>query len=85
MAMLGLATSQLPTTFPLPQTTPVPTVGSASLDELTTIGPDFRLTTSTSAPDIGGSDEVDYVTEQNGGEEEKSPATAGRQIISRNL
>ena len=76
MAMLGLATSELPPTFPLPQTTPVPTVGSTSLDELTTIGPDFRLTTSTSAPDIGGSDEVDYVTEQNGGEE-KSPATAG--------
>ena len=64
MAMLGLETSELPSTSSLPQTTALPTVASASLDELTTIGPDFRLTTS--APDIdgGAKDEADYVTEQ---------------------
>ena len=75
MAMLGLETSELPSTPSLPQTTALPTVASASLDELTTIGPDFRLTTS--APDIdgGAKDEVDYVTEQSG--EKEAGATTG--------
>ena len=75
MAMLGLDTSELPSTSSLPQTTALPTVASASLDELTTIGPDFRLTTS--APDIdgGAKDSADYVTERS--EEKEAAATTG--------
>ena len=64
MAMLGLDTSELPSTPSLPQTTTLPSVASASLDELTTIGPDFRLTTSATDIENGATDEANYVTEQ---------------------
>merc|ERR1719278_1294735 len=62
--MLGLDTSELPSTSSLPQTTTLPSVASASLDELTTIGPDFRLTTSATDIANGATDEANYVTEQ---------------------
>ena len=64
MAMLGLDTSELPSTPSLPQTTTLPSVASASLDELTTIGPDFRLTTGATDIENGATDEANYVTEQ---------------------
>ena len=64
MAMLGLDTPELPSTPSLPQTTTLPSVASASLDELTTIGPDFRLTTSATDIENGATDEANYVTEQ---------------------